>query len=115
MDPQTRFQLWTWIIAFVGGFGMLVIVLLAAMWRRHLNRERRLEQQIAERQERQDVHVDTWRTAGERMQPIEPPADPGDDEPNPDEPWREDSRGDTWDRDPDDDEDEDGDREEPWQ
>ncbi len=116
MDPQTRFQALTWLIAFIGGFGMLVIVVLAAMWRRHLKREQRLEHDRAARQEAQNVHVDMWQTAGERLGPIQEPAPPDAGRDDDDEPWREDNRGDTWDRDPDEDDEEfdDRDDEPPW-
>jgi len=112
MDPHTRFQALTWLIAFIGGFGMLVIVVLAAMWRRHLKRDQRLERERAERQESVVVHIDTWQTAGERLQPINAPEGvEAVDDTDPDEADDDENRDDTWDRDPD--EDEDDKREEP--
>lgn len=113
MDPQTRFQTLTWLIAFIGGFGMLVIVILAAMWRRHLRRDQRLEQELAERHAQSDLHIDTWQAAGERLHPIATPPNPEDEETPDDEPWHEDNRDDTWDRDPDEDDGDDPDEDDP--
>lgn len=70
-DPQTAAYGLILIITVIGVVGMLVVLLLAAAWRRHDQRYRRLE----ERHRRPDAAVDPWKAAADR---VDAPEDGGD-------------------------------------
>jgi hypothetical protein len=106
------------LLAAVAALGLLLIVLLLAVWRRSLRREQRLEEDIREVRDRLGVIGDAWSASATRLPGFPTRPGPNDDPPDEedeqddeddddDDPFNLFGGRDPLDRDPDDDEDDD--------
>ena len=69
------------LITLLGTFGLLMILALAALWRRSLKRQKRLERQIQEMRATAASMGDAWAAAARRVEVASPhPGDEAEDE-----------------------------------